>query len=247
MKQLLQVEWYKIQRSRTLGYLCLAIVSFKIISIISASALKKNIGFGQEGVLQIGDAITAIWIGAFAGFFIASEFQNGSIRNVLSLGKNRMHVFLAKVFAVIIALAIMLFIMAVTQTIMQTVVNKFGAMTFGAFIPFFFFNFFNLLIYHLPYAGFFTMFAFLTRRPGLTILLAFGYEFTILAIGGLLQNYPNKNLKPFLSWFPPYYYTKIDEFLGNWQFITNGYVVSILFTLVPILIGIYKFKNTDIK
>ncbi len=247
MKQLIQVEWYKIQRSKTLGYLCLTIFSLKIISIISASALKKNIGLGQDGVLKIGDAVTAIWIGAFAGFFIASEFQNGSIRNVLSLGKNRSHVFLAKVFAVIIAIVTMLFIMAITQTIMQSVVNEFGTMTISAFISFFFFNFFNLVIYHLPYAGFFTMFAFLTRKPGLTILLAFGYEFTILSIGAILQNYSDKNLKPFLSWFPPYYYTKIDEFLGNWTFITNGYVVSIVFTLVPILIGIYKFKKTDIK
>jgi ABC-2 type transport system permease protein len=247
MKQLIQAEWYKIQRSRTLAYLCLAILSLKIISILSASALGKNIGFGQDGVLEIGDAMTSIWIGAFTGFFIASEFQNGSIRNVLSLGKNRKHVFLAKFIAVTIALVIMLFVMAITQTIMQTVVKEFGSMTIGTFISFFFFNFFNMVIYHLPYAGFFTLFAFLSRKPGLTILLALGYEFTMLSIGAMLQNYPDKNLKPFLSWFPPYYYTKIEDFLGNWAFITNGYVVSIVFTIVPILIGIYKFKNTDIK
>ena len=247
MKQLIQAEWYKIQRTKTLGYLCLAIFGVKTISLISAFALKKNIGFGQEGVLKIGDAFSAIWIGAFAGFFIASEFQNGTIRNVLSLGKNRMYVFLAKVIAVIIAIVVMLFVMAITQTIGQTVANKFGSMTIGVFIPYFFFNFFNMVIYHLPYAGFFTMFAFMSRKPGLTILLAFGYETVILTIGGMLQNYPAMNLKPFLSWFPPYYYTKIDEFLGNWTFITNGYIVSIVFTLVPILIGIYKFKNTDIK
>lgn len=247
MKQLIQAEWYKIQRNKTLVYLCLAIIGIKIFSLISAYALKKNIGTGQEGVLQIGDAFNAIWIGAFSAFFIASEFQNGSIRNVLSLGKNRMHVFGAKVIAVIIAIMIMLFVMAVTQTIGQTLVNEYGSMTIGAFIPFFFFNFFNMVIYHLPYAGFFTLFAFLTKKPGLTILLAFGYEFIILALGAILENYPDKNLKPYLRWFPQYYYTKIEDFLGNWEFMLNGYVVSLVFTLVPILIGIYKFKKTDIK
>lgn len=247
MKQLIKAEWYKIQRNSTLGYLCLAIFSIKIISMIGESALKKNIGFGQDGVLQIGDSLTAIWIGAFAGFFIASEFQNGSIRNVLSLGKNRMYVFLAKIISMVIAIIIMHLILAMMQTIGHTIVKGFGPMSIGAFIPFFLFNFFNMLIYHLPYAGFFTLFAFLTRKPGLTILLAFGYEFTILAIGGILQSYPNKDLRSFLSWFPQYYYTKAEEFLGNPEFITNGYAVSMVFTIVPILLGIYKFNKTDIK
>ena len=247
MKQLIQAEWYKIQRSKTLRYLCIAIFVGNFISVISSVIVKGTFVWGQRGVLQIGSSMNAIWFGAFAGFFIASEFQNGSIRNVLSIGKNRVHVFMAKVIAMLIAITIMLFVLALSLTICFTITSEFGTMGVVAYIPYFMLNFFNELIFHLPYAGFFTMFAFLTKKPGLTILLAFGYEFSLLATGAILQNYPDKNLKSLLQYFPQYYYTKIEEFLVNWQFITNGYLVCLGYTFVPILIGIYYFKNSDIK
>ena len=132
-------------------------------------------------------------------------------------------------------------------TICYTISSGFGNEPIGEFIPFFLLIFFNQLIFHLPYAGFFTMFTFITKKPSLTILLAFGYEFIILLIGALLQNYPGKSLKYLLQCFPPYYFTKINEFLGNWQFITNGYLVCLGFTIIPIIIGIYYFKKSDIK
>jgi len=247
MKQLIQAEWYKIQRSKTLRYLCIAIFVGNFISVISSVIVKGTSVWGQSGVLQIGGSMNAIWFGAFAGFYIASEFQNGSIRNVLALGKNRVHVFLAKVVAMLIAITIMLFVLAVSLTICFTITSEFGTMTAGTYIPYFILNFFNELIFHLPYAGFFTLFAFIAKKPGLTILLAFGYEFLLLASGAGLENYPHKNLKFLLQYFPQYYYTKIDEFLGNWQFITNGYWVCLGFTLIPVLIGIYYFKKSDIK
>ena len=181
MKQLIQAEWYKIKSSKTLRYLCIAIFVFNCISVISSIVVKETFFWGQIGVLQIGSSMNAIWFGAFAGFFIASEFQNGSIRNVLSLGKNRAQVFMAKVIAMFIAITIMLFVLAVSFTICYTITSRFGTMAIGAFVPYFISNFFSELIFHLPYAGFFTMFAFLTKKPGLTILLAFGYEFTLLA------------------------------------------------------------------
>ena len=77
-----------------------------------------------------------------------------------------------------------------------------------------------------------------------TILLLF---IICLFLSGLTAIPVVPQLKFLLQYFPPYYYTKIDEFLGNWQFITNGYWVCLGFTLVPILIGSYYFKNSDIK
>jgi ABC-2 type transport system permease protein len=247
MKQLIQAEWYKIKRSKTLRYLCIAIFVVNSISAVSSVIVKKIFFTGQIGVLQIGSSMNAIWFGAFAGFFIASEFQNGSIRNVLALGKNRTHVFMAKVIAMVIAITIMLLVLAVSLTLCYTITSEFGTMSPGTYIPYFILNFFNELIFHLPYAGFFTLFAFLTKKAGLTILLSFGYEFLLLSIGAVLQNYSGKNLTFLLQYFPQYYYTKINEFLGNWQFITNGYWVSFGFTLIPVLIGIYHFKKSDIK
>jgi ABC-2 type transport system permease protein len=247
MKHLIQAEWYKIQRNKTLRYLCIAIFVVNSISVISSVIVKNTSSWGQSGVLKIGSSMNAIWFGAFAGFFIASEFQNGSIRNALSLGKNRVHVFMAKVIAMLIAITIMLFVLAVSFTVCFTITSEFGTMSPGEFIPYFIVNFFNEVMFHLPYAGFFTMFAFLTKKPGLTILLSFGYEFSLLATGAILENYPGKDIKFLLQYFPQYYYTKIDEFLSNWQFITNGYWVCLGFTFIPILIGIYNFKNSDIK
>lgn len=247
MKNLLKAELYKLCRSKTLLYLMLLLFVTNTFGIITNFLLKKYVLLGQNGVFQAGTSVNAMWFGAFAGFFIASEFQNGGIRNALALGKDRGKVFMAKIFSMIICIAILLFVIVVVQTIGNSIVNGFGEMPVGEFAVFFLKNFFHTVVFHLSYAGFFTMFAFLTQRPGLTILLSFCFEAIILVSGGFFENYKGQNLKPFLKLFPQYYYTKIDHNLSNQQFFVNGYAVCSLYFLIPIIISVYLFKKMDIK
>lgn len=247
MKDLLKAEWYKLLRSKTLLYLTLLLLVNNTLDIIIHKLLKNHGLQGQEGIFQAGTSVNAMWFGAFAGFFIAAEFQNGGIRNALALGKNRIRVLMAKIFSMIICITILLFVIVLVQTVGNAVVNGFGDMPVGEFAVFFMKNFLHIIIFHLSYAGFFTMFAFLTQKPGLTILLSFCYEAIILVCGGFLENFKGQNLKPFLQLFPQYYYTKIDHNLTSHQFFVNGYLVCLLYFVVPVLMSIFFFTRMDIK
>ncbi len=247
MKDLLNSEWYKLSRSKTLLYLMLLLLVINTFNIITNRLLKSQLLQGQEGIFQAGSSVNAMWFGAFAGFFIASEFLNGGIRNALALGKTRSSVFIAKIFSMVLCIVMLLLVIVLVQTIGNSIVNRFGDMPFDEFVFYFLKNFLHTLIFHLSYAGFFTMFAFLTQKPGLTILLSFCYETIILVCGGFFENFKGQNLRPLLQCFPQYYYTKIDNNLTNPQFFVNGYLVCLLYFFVPIIISIFIFKKMDIK
>ncbi len=188
-----------------------------------------------------------MWFGAFSGFFIASEFQNGGIRNVLALGKDRRQVFLAKTVSMVICIKVLLLVIVLVQTIGNTIITSFGDMPLGNFLIFFTKNFLHTVVFHLAYAGFFTMFAFLTQKPGITILLSFCFEALILVMGGFFENFKGQNLKPYLKLFPQYYYTKIEYNLTNQRFFVNGYAVCLLYFLIPVVISILLFRKMDVK
>jgi len=247
MINLIKAEIYKLSRSKTLLYLIALLFITNTFGIITNKLLKSYVLLGQNGVFQAGTSVNAMWFGAFAGFFIASDFQNGGIRNILALGKDRANVFMAKVFSMIICITILLFVIVLVQTVGNSLVTGFGEMSIGEFTLFFLKNFFHIVIFHLAYAGFFTMFAFLTQKPGLTILFSFCFETIILVLGGFFENYKGQNLKPFLKLFPQYYYTKIDFNLNNEQFFVNGYLVCLLYFLIPVIFTIFIFRKMDIK
>ena len=247
MKNLLKAELYKLSRSRTLFYLMLLLFLTNTFGIITNTLLKTYTMYGQDAIFQAGTSVNAMWFGAFAGFFIASEFQNGGIRNILALGKNRAYVFMAKVISMILCIAILLCVIVIVQIIGNSIVTGFGSKSLIEFTVFLLKNFTHLVVFHLAYAGFFTMFAFITQKAGLTILFSFCFEALILVCGGFFENFKGMNLKPFLQLFPHYYYTKIDFNLTNDQFFVNGYIVCLLYFLVPVIISILIFKRTDIK
>ncbi|MEZ4824991.1 MAG: ABC transporter permease [Bacteroidia bacterium] len=247
MKDLLKAELYKLSKSRTLFYLMLLLFVTNTLGIITSKLLKNHVLQGQDGIFQAGTSVNAMWFGAFAGFFIASEFQNGGIRNALALGKNRAGVFMAKIFSMTICITALLFVIVLVQTIGNSIVNGYGDMPVGEFVVFFLKTFIHIIMFHLPYAGFFTMFAFLTQKSGFTILLSFCYEAILLVCGGFFENYKGQNLKPLLQFFPQYYYTKIDNNLTNHQFFVDGYLVCLLYFFVPVIISIFLFRKMDIK
>lgn len=247
MKDLLKAELYKLYKSKTLLYLMLLLTFINTFGIVTNNLLKNYVILGQNGIFQSGTSVNAMWFGAFAGFFIASEFQNGGIRNALALGKNRDKVFMAKIFSMIICIAILLFVIVVVQIIGNTILSGFGNMNPAEFAVFFLKNFLHINIFHLSYAGFFTMFAFLTQKPGLTIIFSFCYETIILILGGFFENFKGQNLKPLLQFFPQYYYTKIEYNLSNDQFFVNGYLTCLLYLFVPIIISVFIFRRMDIK
>jgi ABC-2 type transport system permease protein len=110
MTTLLSSEWYKIRKSRLLGFILLGVTAqtllFSLVPYVirNRAVLERNGGAAANADSTM-FFLLALWIAAFIGFFIASEFQTGTIRNPVALGKSRTHIYLSKLFSACVATA----------------------------------------------------------------------------------------------------------------------------------------------
>lgn len=254
MNALVRAEWYKLRRSKALGLILVGVAVLAVTDAVSAYLLQDTPVRGHNAVSALSDqsSMLSLLIAAFVGFFVASEFQNGSIRNVLALGKGRVAVAIAKLLAVCIAIAAMFAVLSVVATVAFTVARGFGDQTAPEFLWFFAAMLLLQLAYQLPQAAVFTMFALLSRNTGITILCSIGYVIAVLALGGFLNAYPGGALKPGLRLFPQYYVselylTELDTLNLDPSFLLSGFLVSALYFAVACLIAFAVFRRSDVK
>lgn len=165
MTMLISAEWYKLLRGKVLAVILAGVTAQTLLFQVLKQYAKSDEPPvpGQFGVMVLVDTATflQVWLLAFVGYFVASEFQNGTMRNTLALGKNRTHVYLSKLLFAFIAIAAIFATVSIVSTAGLSAVSGFGDMTFNEFWRFFTLNFFMQLLYHLTFAAVFTMFAFL--------------------------------------------------------------------------------------
>ncbi|MDR2418445.1 MAG: ABC transporter permease [Treponema sp.] len=105
MWDLFCAEMYKIRHTKLPWVIFGLLVLQTYIQMDGLRSLEEEPVLGQIAISKICDAspFLCIWLSSFTGFFIATEFQNGTIRNTLALGKKRSSVYLAKLAAVFLA------------------------------------------------------------------------------------------------------------------------------------------------
>lgn len=249
MTTLIFAEWYKLVRSKTLGLILIGVGAITSLEIVSSYLIAEPPVLGQNSIIVLGEgaAIRALWIAAFVGFFIASEFQNGTIRNVIALGKDRTHILISKIFSASIAIVAILTVDGIVATICNSAAFGFGNMAGGEFLRLSVGSFFLQTLYHSTYAAVFTMLAFLSKDSGKTILFCIVYEIAILAIGGFLNNFPGGALAFAVQLFPQYYASELDDIGFQLPFMINGIIISVAYIVGSSLIGTIVFKKSDIK
>jgi ABC-2 type transport system permease protein len=144
IKELIKAEWYKLCRSKVFLIILAVVAIYSAIQVglvyfvrssdIAAQQdahLSDMFAFeplGQNGILMIGNAslILSICIAAFAGLFVASEFQQNTIRAALALGKKRVYAYLSKLIALCIAVALFIIASAAVSTAGLTLLYGFG-------------------------------------------------------------------------------------------------------------------------
>jgi ABC-2 type transport system permease protein len=248
MTALIAAEWYKIRHSRVLMIILAGITAQTALQIVASSSLQETM-LGQNGVTMLAEnsSLLALWFAAFVGFFIASEFQNGTIRNVLALGKDRTQVFLSRLLSACIASAAIFAIVSLVATVGFSAAFGFGDIAPGEFLSSFAWTFSMQLVYQFTYAAVFTMFAFLSRNPGMSIILSVAYMIFVFASGGFLNNYPGGSLKFALQFYPQHYISEFSTLSGDPSFITNGLIVSAVYIISAFAIAFTVFKNSDVK
>ena len=247
MTTLISAEWYKLLRGKVLAVILAGVTAQTLIQVLGQYIdSEEPLIPGQFGVTAPADAsfLLQVWLIAFVGYFIASEFQNGTMRNILALGKNRTHVYLSKVFSAFIAIAAIYLAVSIVATAGFSAVSGFGDMTFNEFWRFFAWNFSMEILYHLPFAAIFTMLAFLSRSLGMTILLGIGYWIVMLFLPGLLSM---MGLDFAVEYLPQYYIGAFKHLSGDPAFITKGIIVSAAYIVITGIIGCIVFKKSDIR
>jgi ABC-2 type transport system permease protein len=259
MLNLLTAERIKLFRSKKL-WIVLGILSF--FPIYQAVNSKVSVHYGTKLVQAIDTVINGatgilmmekngltilLVISAFISFLIGEEFQNGTIRNALSLGRSRTHYYLSKfVIAAILAL-VGVIIMTALGIISFTVVFGFGEVVgISHYFSYAIKSFSTLFLLILANVSVYVMISFLTKNSGISLVWSFLYTIvTGFAPGIFLQT---EHFKPVTYWFT-------ESFLIYSNFAIHAdiakYPEMILVCLITIVlsstIGILLFKRTDIK
>lgn len=259
MLNLLTAERIKLARSKKL-ILVLAILS--LLPIIQAVNSKMVVNYGTEliqakdtvingatGILMMEkNGLTVLLVMcAFIGFFIGEEFQNGTIRNALSLGRSRTHYYLSKLVIASLLTLIGVLAMTVIGVISFTSVLGFGE--FAAINNYSWYvikTFITLYLLILANVSIYVMISFLTKNSSISLIWSFLYTIgTGFGAGIFLET---EHFKQVTFWF-----TESFLFYSDFAKTTDiaKYPEMILVSLITIVlsstIGILLFNRTDLK
>jgi hypothetical protein len=253
VNRLIAAEWFKIRHHKSLPILAAFAAVFAAAQVWETRAQEFPVpGQLSVTVLAALSAFNCILLAAFVGFFVATEFDNGGVRNSLALGRDRLRLYLSKQVSVFAALAVILLVSSITATIVGTARFKFGDMDAAGFLGFFFTIFALQLLYHSVYAALFSAIAFITRSPALTVLLSIGAIIGEMLMFSFLNLFGDLGQK-IKTLLPGYniggLYSARQEFFGyaDPTFLTHSILVSVAAILLVGFIGVMIFRKAEIK
>jgi hypothetical protein len=253
MNRLLAAERFKLSHSIVLPALAVVAAVFATLQMQGQSA-NEGVASGQLGVAMLGSLspFICILLGAFAGFFVATEFDNGGIRNSLALGKDRLRLYLAKQASVFVALTALLMVSALCSILMGTARFGFGDMPAGEYAGFFLTIFFLQLLYHLVYASLFAAMAFITGNAAMTVLLTVGgliFETVLVSFLGRFAGFALSVRTVFPIYSVSVLYQAQQGFYGyeNPVFVARSIAASLVSVIILTAIGAWAFRKAEIK
>ncbi|MDQ0227352.1 ABC transporter permease [Metabacillus niabensis] len=259
MLNLLTAEKIKLFRSRKL-LIVLAVLSF--LPIFQVLNSKMLVHYGEELVQAIDTVINGatgilmmekngltilLVISAFVSFFIGEEFQNGTIRNALSLGRSRTHYYLSKLMIAAILTLVGAFVMTAIGMIGFSVGFGFGDVAgISNYLWYTIKTFSTLYFLILSNVSIYVMISFLTKNSGISLIWSFLYTIGTGFGAGIFQQ--TEHFKRVTYWFT-------ESFLFYSDFANPADIakfremilVSLITIVISSTIGILFFKRTDIK
>lgn len=259
MLNLLTAERIKLFRSKKL-WIVLSILS--ILPIYQAANSKLSVHYGTKLVQAIDTVINGatgilmidkngltilLVISTFISFFIGEEFQNGTIRNALSLGRSRTHYYLSKFVIAALLSLVGVIVMTILGMISYSVVFGFGEVAgIGDYFSYAIKSFGILYLLILANVSVYVMISFLTKNSGISLVWSFLYTIGTGFIPGIFQQ--TEHFKQVTYWFT-------ESFLFYSNFVTQADIakfpqmllVSVITIMVSSILGILLFKRTDLK
>ncbi|WP_068675063.1 ABC transporter permease [Oceanobacillus sp. Castelsardo] len=257
MLNLLTAEKIKIFRSRKL-WIALGILFLLPLIQVMNSQLTVNYGTelvqakdtvinGATGILMMeknGLTILLV-ISAFINFFIGEEFQNGTIRNTLSLGRSRTHYYLSKfVIAAFVSLVGVIGMTAIGM-ISFSIVFGFGEVAeIGNYFNYAIKTFSTLYLLILANVSIYVMISFITKNSSFALVWSFLYTIATGFLPGMFLQ--TEHFKQVTNWFTETFLFYSDFAKDIAQF-PKMVLVSLVTIVLSSALGILLFKRTDIK
>ncbi|WP_042146070.1 ABC transporter permease [Paucisalibacillus sp. EB02] len=259
MFNLLAAEKIKLSQSKKL---MIVIGIFLLLPIIQVVNTKVNVAYGKElvqvidtvingatGILMIDkNGLTILLvISAFISFFIGEEFQNGTIRNALSLGRSRMHYYLSKfATAAIVSLFGVIVLTAIGMISFSIAFGFGGVAEISNYVPYAIKTFSTLYLLILANVSIYVMISFQTKNSGVSLVWSFLYTIATGFLPNIFQQ--TEHFKHVSNWFTEtflfYYDFASPDGLATYP---NMILVSIITILLSSTLGIILFNRTDIK
>lgn len=204
---------------------------------------------GASGILMMDkNGLTILLVmSAFISFFIGEEFQHGTIRNALSLGRSRTHYYLSKFVVAALLALVGVIVMTAIGMISYSIVFGFG--TVVGITDYFLFaikSFSTLYLLILANVSIYVMISFLTKSSSSSLIWSFLYTIGTGFGAGVFQQF--EHFEHLTFWFT-------ESFLFYVDFATPAGIarfpemalVSLITIVISSALGIFLFKRTDIK
>jgi ABC-type transport system involved in multi-copper enzyme maturation permease subunit len=246
MRALISTAWYKLLRSRMLGVTGLVCLFLAAVQLQSAYMRSGSI-FLQDSAILIGSRYSEFWqiAALFAvGLFCASEFTDGTIRLPVSIGNSRNSVYLAGLFAASLISTFILLAISLGVGLFCLIVSGTGGAGLGEALLLWGASLGKEIIFHLPYASLFLMFAFISRTPALSIILNFITVIVLSVLPSYIAIIDGGKYQFLIQYFPGY---AIDVIGTAGENVLLGFAVSLVWTAAAAAIGCLVFSKNDIK
>ncbi|MRG85890.1 ABC transporter permease [Salinibacillus xinjiangensis] len=259
MLNLLTAERIKLSRSKKL---MVVLGIFILLPIFQAINTKLNVENGKElnqvvdtvingatGIMMIDKNALTIFLVlcSFVSFFIGEEFQNGTIRNALSLGRSRTHYYLTKFVIAGLVTLVGTIIMTALGMVSFSIIFGFGEVAdINHYYLYSLKTFGTLYLLILANVSVYVMIGFLTKNSGVALIWSFLYTIATGFLPDIFRH--TKHFQQVTDWFT-------ETFLFYYNFATPAHIakfpdmvmVSLITIVLSSTLGIISFKRTDIK
>lgn len=247
MSNLLKIEFYKLRKSKLFYF-------FIFLSLLQAFAIyflsqKLKVEGGKEALMYMlfmqSSLASNIIGGVFAADYIATEFTSGYIKNLISYGHKRSHIFLSKSISYYVSILAFNFIPPLVVFLIATIKRGYGEVfTFGAFL-----SLLGMLLFTAIAQGAIAstniLIAFITKNMNLTIGIVIGMDFAYRIIS--FMSVRNSSIKWIYEKFAvsqPYVIAAKQSGINE---VLQILAISLLTIALCIVISNHIFNKSDIK
>jgi ABC-2 type transport system permease protein len=264
MGKLLRSDFYRLFKSKSF-YICTAIAMFLVsgsVFIVDWSyrmmTESDTLSIAMEfpytdglsyGLMMFASGDVHLFMAILIAIFVTAEYAHGTMKNAVSKGFSRYQIYLSKVITMTTAIYIMIFMMFIIGTIsVMIITGKFGTLT-GTYVGQIFAMIGVEFLLHSALAALFVMIANTVRNNGGAISINIVIALPI--VGPLLYQALELIFRNKVSFSEYGLRYNISLFVQNiapiGEDMLRAVIVGAAFLVVTTAIGIFAFKNMDVK